>query len=173
MWPLSVGEVGKMKGFRLGIPLIVVVALLAGSAPVSAAPSTALCLGTLRVSFTPGLGLTSHGVDYKTDAGMIHCAGDIDGSPISGVGVLSERGHIEGTALGGTGFGTTMLDIPTLSGRRTVTFDVTFSYGPGIGFKNSASLSGPFTFVFLPVSGDGLMTPVTEIAAVVQFTLKN
>lgn len=162
-----------MKRFRLGILLIVVVALLAGSAPASAAPSRAFCLGTWRVSFAPGLGLTSRGVDYKTDGGTIHCSGAVNGSPVSGTGTLAQRGHIEGTALGGTAFGTVMLDIPTLGGPRSVSFDAAFTYGPGLGFKYSDTLAGPFTFIFLPVSGDGLMTPVTEIAVVGQFTLKS
>jgi hypothetical protein len=162
-----------MKTFRLAIPLMVVVALLAGPAPAQAAPSTAICLGTWRVSFAPGLGLTVRGVDYKTDDGTIHCTGAVNGSPVSGAGTLAQRGHIDGTVLSGTGLGSTTLDIPTLGGRKFVSFDDTFSYGPGIGFKFSASISGPFTFMFLPVSGDGLMTPVTEIAVVGQFTLKS
>jgi hypothetical protein len=160
-----------MKWFRLGLPAVVLLVLMAGSSAVSAAQSSAMCVGTWHVSFAPGLGTTSHGADFSTRPTMIQCFGAVKGSPVSGSGTLAQKGHLEGTVLGGTGSGTTTLTIPTPAGTRTVTFDDTLTYGPGIGFKTSSSLLGTFTFGFFPVSGDGVTTPVTEIAVVGQFSL--
>lgn len=162
-----------MKWFRFGIPFVVVVGLIAASLPASAALSTATCFGSWKVTFSPGLGTTAQEVDSRVENGTIQCMGAVQGSPVTGHGVLAQEGRIHGTALGGTGSGTVTVVIPTLSGVKTVSFDETFTYGPGIGLKSSDSLVGPFTFMFVPTAGDGIFTPVTEIAAVGVFTLKS
>jgi hypothetical protein len=162
-----------MKALRFGIASIMAVALMMGSSPADAAPSNASCLVTGYVSFVPGLGTTPQQVEYKSEEGLIQCSGAVGGAAVSGNGTLTEKGDIEGTALAGTGFGTTTVEIPTSEGPKSVTFDNTFTYGPGIGSKNSDSLEGPWTFVFFPTSGDGVIAPVTKIAVIGQFILKS
>jgi hypothetical protein len=142
------------------------------SMPASAAPSTATCSGSWKVTFAPGLGTTSQEVEFRAEGGTIHCLGAIDGSPVTGPGTLAEHGRILGTALAGTGSGVTTVDIPTTSGQKSISFAETLSYGPGVGVKKSDALAGPFIFTFLPTSGDGILNPVTEITVGVLFTLK-
>lgn len=168
-----------MKSLRLLIPVLLVIASIAMQVPAHAGPlpagskSIAVCLGTLRVNFTPGLRLTQGVVEYRTDPTAIQCLGAVEGAAITGTGSLSEVGRIEGTALGGRGAGTARLEIQTATGLKSVSFETEFVYGPGIGTKGSASILGPWIFMFLPTKGDALVTSVTEIYVVGQFVLQS
>lgn len=99
------------------------------------------------------------------------CVGSVRGSRVTGAGPLAQAGRIEGTAVSGTGAGTTSVNIPTATGRKSVTFHDEFVYGPGIGVKYSSALLGPWIFTFVPTEGDGIAAPVTEITVVGEFTL--
>ena len=73
----------------------------------------------------------------------------------------------------GAGAGTEWVSVPTTGGEQTVTFTYSLDYGPGLGLKHSPSLIGPYTFVFAPSQGDGILGPVTQIAATGWFVLKS
>lgn len=162
-----------MKWVRLGIPLVVAAALTAASLPAGAWSSTAVCTVSGKIQFSPGLGATSQVVEWKSEKGPIRCIGSVGGSPVTGPGAFREWGSIEGTALAGTGEGTSKASVPTVGGLKKVSLRTTFTYGPGVGVKQSDSLVGPFPFSFYPTAGDGVNTPVTEIAFVGEFTLRS
>lgn len=171
--------------FRLSVSLAAVVALVVVSLPAGAAApglslaphgdasSSATCFGSSTVSFEPGLGASSQEVNYETRDATMHCVGTIEGAHITGPATMEQRGRIKGTALAGRGWGTETITVPTANGLKSISFDLTFSYGPGIGVKRSNTLAGPYIFAFLPVAGDGVVTPVTEIMAVGEFTLNS
>lgn len=162
-----------MKWFRLVLPAAALFGLMAGSPPATAATGTASCLGAWNVDFVPGVSMTPQSAHYSTQDATIECLGTVQGSPVTGPGTLSQTGSAYGTVLGGSGSGTITVTIPTSSGSKTITFSDTLTYGPGIGFKSSNALVGPFTFVFVPTKGDGILTPVTQIAVAGEFTLQS
>lgn len=176
---------GRIKVFRLSVSLSAVFALVAVSLPAGAAvpglslapkadaSSAATCFGSWTVSFEPGLGAASQEVNYETRDAPIHCVGAIEGAHITGPATMGQRGRIKGTVLAGRGLGTSTITVPTANGLKSVSFDHVLSYGPGIGVKRSDALAGPYIFTFLPVAGDGVVTPVTEIMAVGEFTLNS
>jgi hypothetical protein len=161
------------KHFRIVLLVVLPMALLASSSPARAGGSTATCIGTAEITFSPGLGITPQVVEYQSENGTIDCVGAVRGWTVTGRGTMFETGELTGTAAAGTGAGTAKIKVPTVAGSKTVAFDYTFIYEPGIGFKESDHLAGPWTFVFRPVSGDGITTPVTRIAAVFELTLKS
>jgi hypothetical protein len=73
----------------------------------------------------------------------------------------------------GAGAGTEWVSVPTTGGEQTVTFAYTLEYGAGLGLKRGPALIGPYTFVFAPSQGDGILAPVTQIAATGWFVLKS
>ena len=162
-----------MKRFRRGVLLIVVLALTAASVPAGATFGGAVCSVSGRIHFDPGLGTTSQVVKFTSSEGKIQCLGSVEGSLATGSGTFREWGVMEGTALAGTGSGVAKTAIPTLGGTKRVSFQTTFTYGPGVGVKQSDALVGPFAFTFVPTSGDGVTSPVTEIAFVGEFALQS
>jgi hypothetical protein len=82
-------------------------------------------------------------------------------------------GEAHGYDQPGTGSATLSVTIPTSAGPEKVTFPVTIQYSPGIGFKYSDSLEGPFTFLFYPSIGNCVTAPVMEAVQIGQFVLKS
>lgn len=163
-----------MKALRFGLASLVVVGLMLPAAAVSAAESsTAVCSGTWKVDFSPGITTAAQPSTFTTSPSAVTCTGQVRGHGVTGPGSFVEEGSLGGTVLMGEGEGAGSLTVPTATGQETVTFTYKLKYGPGYGLKYSDSLVGPYTFLFAPTHGDGIAAPVTQIAAVAWFTLKS
>jgi hypothetical protein len=168
-------EAREMKSFGLGLAALVVLVLLPIAPALSATQSTATCFGTWRVSFSPGVGVSSQRATFTTNGqtGTISCVGAVKRSAVTGPGNFGEVGFLEGTMIGATGVATMSLNIPTAAGLASLRIPFTMTTGPGFGFKYSDSFNGALTFLFAPTLGNGITAPVTEIAVVSVFSLKS
>ena len=164
-----------MRSFRLVLAALVVFVLIPAAPAFSATESSATCVGTGHISFSPGVGISSQKSTFTTQGqtGALNCVGMVKGSAVTGPGTFGEVGVLEGTVLGGTGSGSMSVIIPTTAGPASLTIPFTMTTGPGFGFKFSDSLAGPLTFLFYPTVGNGITAPVTEIAVVSVFFLKS
>ena len=156
-----------MKWLRL-ILALGALSVLPASPASAAGESVAVCQGAWNVSFASGLGTTAKRVAFTThgESGSFNCVGVVRGNPVTGSGTFGQEGFVEGTVLMGAGTSTISLTIPTSAGPQKLSFQDTFTYFPGIGFKQGGPLVGPLTWVFRPTAGNGVTEPVTEIGVV-------
>jgi hypothetical protein len=161
---------------RIAVCLAALAALTLVTAPGAQAASTglALCSGTWKVSFSPGVGLAPGSSDFTTKGptGMVLCVGTVDGHAVTGAGSFAKEGVVEGSCVEGEGSGMITVKVPTTDGLKVVEFPFTMATGPGLGFKFGESLFGPLTFAFVPSRGSCVLTPVTEIIVVGEFALR-
>lgn len=152
-----------------------VLAALVPAAPASAASdSRATCIGSWDVYFSRGVAAVPGSSEFGTrgPTGTVECLGNVEGEAVTGTGTFAKEGRFEGTCLSGTGAGNIQVTLPTTGGPKHVEIPFTMTTGPGIGFKYSDYFAGPLTFVFVPVEGDCLLSPVTRIAVFGTFTLQ-
>ncbi|MGH2720150.1 MAG: hypothetical protein ACRDJO_00930 [Actinomycetota bacterium] len=163
-----------MKALRVGLASLIVMALVPAAAAAGAEQgSTAVCTGTWKVDFSPGITGTVQRSRFTTAPSVLTCIGRVRGHEVTGPGSFTQEGTTEGTLLTGSGGGREWLRVPTTGGEQTVSFTYTLEYGPGLGLKFGDSLAGPYTFVFAPSRGDGVLAPVTQIAATGWFVLES
>ena len=165
-----------MKKLTCLTVLGVLFSLVLMAAPASAANSLATCTGSWNVSLSPGgLLTTSQDITFRTPSpGTITCLGSVNGYVVTGPGTVTKTGQLTGSCVGATGAGTFLFSIPTAGGQQNLTVPFTMITGFGYGVKFSSSFVGPLAFVFVPVQGDCILSPLTEIHVVVAaFTLQS
>ena len=165
-----------MKKLTCLTVLGVLLSLVLMAAPASAASSLATCTGSWNVSLSPGALLTtSRDITFGTPVtGTINCLGSVNGSPVTGQGTVTKTGQLTGSCVAATGSGTFAFSIPTAGGQKNLTVPFTMITGFGYGVKFSSSFVGPLAFAFVPVQGNCITSPLTEIHVVVAaFTLQS
>ncbi|MGH2690055.1 MAG: hypothetical protein ACRDKW_14800 [Actinomycetota bacterium] len=136
-------------------------------APVTAAvPSRAVCVATWTDSVSPGASLTPGTSTFSSggQTGSISCAGSVMGHDVTGPGTIGEEGRAQGTCTAGTGSATFHMTIPTTGGPVDLSFPVEFTIAGAVGSRPGGPMPGGF--VFAPLEGDCVTTPVTRIAVV-------
>lgn len=156
---------------RVGaIAAVVLTATLALPA-AAAAESRAVCVANWRDTVSPGISLspavgafTSHG-----ETGAITCVGSVNGHRVTGPGTFGEQGVARGSCALGSGSALFSMTIPTTAGPARLQIPAVFTYVGGVGLRPTGIFPGGF--VFAPVRGDCITSPVTEIAVVLHGTL--
>lgn len=163
-----------MKGIRWLLAALVLAALVPAAPAWAVSDSLAYCVGTWDVRFSRGVGTAPGSAEFSTrgPTGTVECSGEVEGEAITGTGTFAKAGLFEGTCLSGTGAGRIQITVPTTGGPKHLDITFTMTTGPGIGFKYSDSFAGPLTFVFVPVEGNCVLSPVTRIAVFGTFTLQ-
>lgn len=158
-----------------GLPVGAMVALLLAVVLTLPAParasSRAACVASWRDTVSPGITLTpavgaftSHG-----ETGTITCVGSVKGHRVTRPGTFGEQGVVRGNCAFGSGSALFSMTIPTSAGAARLQIPAVFTYAGGVGLRPTGIFPGGF--VFYPVRGDCITSPVTEIAVVLHGTL--
>ena len=161
-----------MKLIKLILATMAVLLVVPPSAASAATGSVVTCVGGWNVEFEPPVRLTPGESRFMAPPGSLTCVGTVDGSPATGPGTFRKRGTFEGSCIAGKASGRLIVDILTSDGWKSVKSDFFMVTGPGLAFKFGESLLGPLTMVFLPIEGDCVLTPVSRIAVVGEFSLR-
>jgi hypothetical protein len=168
-------EAQEMGRFRFRTAFMTLVLVLSSTAWVSPAhaESTAACVASWRITFSPGVTSESGKVSFTShgQTGTILCDGPVGGQRVMGPGTIGEEGALEGSCAAGSGTSLYSFTLPTSSGPLAISAPITFTYGPGAGVQFADQIPGSFQFV--ATKGDCITAPITEAVTTVEMLLKS
>jgi hypothetical protein len=133
--------------------------------------------GGARCSFNYDNGVISPGVmatetrsaSWSAGPASLTCEGSVDGQEITGPGVITEYGTLDGTCTQASGSGWQIGTVPTARGVVRFENPVTFRWIGAVGPYSGPRLRG--TFESWPMAGDCLKQPMTRYGQLTQGTL--